>query len=99
MSNVTPELRCRLSELGRQVLVGRDEFVPPSFGVTAFPPGEVSSEVLGVDLPPGPVKGDLVQRHSAYLDRQVCLFADRGQGDLDARVVRRHALTALVGLV
>src|SRR5450631_1374857 len=99
MSGRYSRLRCRLIKLGRQVLVGRDEFVPPRFGVTVFPPGEVSSEVLGVDLPPGPVEGNLVQRHSAYLDRQVCPVADRGQGDLDGRVVGRDALTALVGLV
>ena len=50
-----------LADVGRQVLIGRDELVPPCLGVSAVTAGDVGGEILGVDLPPGPVEGDLVQ--------------------------------------
>jgi hypothetical protein len=46
--------RAELADLGRQVLVGRDELVPPRLGVASLTPGEVSGEILGVDCQPAP---------------------------------------------
>ena len=36
--------------LGRQVSIGRDEFIPPRLGVAALTPGEVGGEIFGVDI-------------------------------------------------
>jgi hypothetical protein len=49
-----------LADVGRQVLIGRDQLIPPRLGVAALAPGEVGGQVLGVDLPPGPEEGDRV---------------------------------------
>lgn len=57
-----------LADVGRQVLIRRDEFAPPSFGVAALAPGEVGGEILGVDLPAGSVEGDRVQWQAPDLD-------------------------------
>jgi AcrR family transcriptional regulator len=57
-----------LADVGRQVLIGRDQIVPPRLGVAALTPGEVGGEIFGVDLPPGPVEGDRVQGHAPDLD-------------------------------
>src|SRR5580692_814586 len=89
----------QLAEAGGQVLIGRDELIPPGLGVAALTPGEAGGEILGVDLPSGPVEGDLVQRHAPDLDDQDDLAAVRGQRGLDGLVVRRYPLPAQVGLV
>ena len=55
-------------------------------------PGEVRGEVLGVDLPPGPVEGDPVEWHPLDLDDEVGLVALGGVvvGDLGlSRVLAR----------
>ena len=56
-------------------------------------PGEVRGEVLGVDLPPGPVEGDPVEWHPLDLDDEVGLVALGGERGLDRRVERRRTLT------
>src|SRR2546430_677345 len=53
-----------LAEVGRQVLIRRDEFVPPRLCVAALTTGDVMGGIFGVDLPPGPVEGDLVEGHT-----------------------------------
>src|ERR1700722_16415251 len=90
---------CSLADAGRQALVGRDELVPSRRGVAGLVPGEVGGESLGMDLPPGPVEGNLVQGHTPDLDDQDGLAAVGGQGGLDSFVVRRYPLPARVGLV
>src|SRR5258705_13190691 len=67
------------SVLRRQLLIGRDELVPPRLDVAALTPGDVGGEAFGVDLPPGPVEGDLVQGQTGDLDDQDGLVAVGGQ--------------------
>ena len=85
-----------LADVRRQVLIGRDELVPPRLGVAALTPGEVGGEIFGVDLPPGPVEGDLVQRHAPDLDDQDGLAAVRGQRGLDDILVAWLARSLVV---
>src|SRR6266511_4106503 len=81
-----------LAEVGRQVLVGRVELVPPRLGVvTAISPGEVVGEIFDVDLHPGPVSGEQVQGHPPCFPDHHGLVAVGGQHDLGfvlARLVR-----------
>src|SRR5713101_3373315 len=88
-----------LMYVGRQVLIGRDELVPPRLGVAALTPGEVGGEIFGVDLPPGPVEADLVQGHAQDLDDQDGLVAVSGQCGLNGLVERLRAATLPPGLV
>ena len=47
------------SAVGRQVLVGRVEFVPSRLGVVAaFTPGEVVGEIFDMELHPGSIGGE-----------------------------------------
>jgi hypothetical protein len=46
-----------LADVGRQVLIGREELVPQRVDVAALTPGEVDGEIFDVDLYPGPVGG------------------------------------------
>src|SRR4051794_17620111 len=39
-----------LTDVGRQVLIGRFELVEPRLGVVALAPGDVCGEILDVDL-------------------------------------------------
>ena len=49
----------RVSAVGRQVLVGRVEFVPSRLGVVAaFTPGEVVGEIFDMELHPGSIGGE-----------------------------------------
>src|SRR6266849_8528780 len=82
-----------LAHVGCQALIGRDEVVPARLGVAALTPGDVSGEIFGVDLPPGPVEGDLVQGHALDLDDQDGLIAVRGQRGLEGLVERLRAAT------
>src|SRR6266851_3241688 len=82
-----------LMDVGGQFLIGRDELVPPRLAVVALTPGEVGAEIFGVDLPPGPVEGDLVQGHALDLDDQDGLVAVGGQCGLDGLVERLRAAT------
>src|SRR6266853_2212093 len=88
-----------LADVGRQVLIGRDELVPPRLAVATLTPGEVSGEIFGVDLPPGSIEGDLVQGHALDLDDQDGLVAVSGQRGLDSLVERRRTATPPPGLV
>src|SRR5260221_1872231 len=88
-----------LAEVGRQALIGRDELVPPRLAVAALTPGEVGGETFGVDLPSGPVEGDLVQGHAPDLDDQDGLAAVGGQRGLDGLVEWLRAATLPPGLV
>jgi hypothetical protein len=80
-----------LADVGRQVLISRNEFCPPRLGVAALTPGQVGGEIFGVDLPPGPIGGDPVQGHALDLDDQDGLAAVGGQRGLDNLVERRRA--------
>src|SRR4029077_10704735 len=73
----------RLADVGRQILVEWDEFVPARLGVAALTPGEIGGEILDVDLVPCSVEGDLVEGHALDLDGQESLVAVGGQRDLD----------------
>src|SRR2546421_5394388 len=88
-----------LADVSRQVLIGRDEFVPSRLAVAALTPAEVGREIFGVDLPPGPVEGDLVQGHAPDLDDQDGLVAVGGQRELGDLVERRHTLPLPIGFV
>src|SRR5216683_217551 len=81
-----------LADVGRLVLIGRDELVPPRLAVAALTPGEVSGEIFGVDLPAGPVEGDLVQGHALDLDDEDGLVAVSGKRGLDGLVERLRAV-------
>src|SRR6478609_12055621 len=89
----------RLVEVGRKVLVVRDEFAPARLGVAALTPGEVGGEIFDVDLPSGPIEGNLVERHAPDLDDQNGLLAAGGQRGLNGRVEWRRALSLAIGLI
>ena len=57
------------------------------------------SQVLGVDLPPGPVEGDFVEGHSLDLDDQGCVVAVGCERCLERLFERRNTLTLPIGLV
>src|SRR6266487_4994412 len=88
-----------LADVGRQVLIGRDELGPSRLGGAALTPGEVGGEVFGVDLPPGPVEGDLVLWHAPDLDDQDGVVAVGGKRGLEGLLERRHAVALAPGLV
>ena len=55
-----------LTDIGRQVLIGRDESGPARLnGSPRSRPARWAARVLGVDLPPGPVEGDPAARAKA----------------------------------
>jgi hypothetical protein len=64
-----------LAEIGRQLLIRKDELFPARPDIAGLPAGEVRGEVFGVDLPPGAVEGDLVHGHALDLDDQDGLIA------------------------
>ena len=66
---------CVLADLGRQVLIGRLELVPPRVAVAALTPGEVGGEILDMDLHPRPVGGEQAQGHAPFLGDQDRLVA------------------------
>ena len=80
--------RAELPDLGRQVLIGGDELVPPRLHVAAFTPGEVIGEMFDMDLHPGPIGGEQVEGQAALLDDQDRLVAGGGQRHLDDGLVR-----------
>src|SRR5439155_3930496 len=53
------------ADVGRQVLIRRDQRFPACLDVVGFTAGEVCGEVFGVDLPAGSEEGDLVQGHAS----------------------------------
>src|SRR5437762_4674627 len=95
---MTPAGR-RLGDVGRKVLIGRNELVPSRLRVAAIAPSHVSGEIFGVDLPSGPVVGDLVQGHASDLEYENGLVAVGGQCGLNGRVERWHATTLPVGSI
>src|SRR5713226_5462846 len=98
----TEPMPCRagtLADVGCQVLIGREELLPPRLRVAALTPGEVGGEIFGVDLPPNSVKGDLVKGQALDLDDQDGLVVVGGQLGLDGLVERLRAVTLPPGLV
>ncbi len=81
------------SDLGRQVLIFGHELAPPLLAVGALSPGDVCREILGMDLPPGAIGSDPVQRQAADFDNQDCLISIRSQRGIDDFVERRRAST------
>jgi dihydrofolate reductase len=80
---------CSSAEVGRQALIGRVELVPPRLGVVpALTPGEVVGEIFDMELHPGPVRGEQVQRHAPFLPDHDGLVAVGGQHGLDLLLVR-----------
>src|ERR1044072_5728277 len=67
------------ADVGRQVLIGRDEFFPACLDVVGFTASEVRGEVFGVDLPAGSEEGDLVQGDALDLNDQGGLGGVGGQ--------------------
>ena len=76
-------------KVGRQALVGRVDSIPSCLGVVAaLTPGEVISEIFNVELHPGPVRGEHVQRHPPLLPDHDGLVAVGRQHGLDLPLVR-----------
>jgi hypothetical protein len=44
-----------LVDVGRQILVGRQKFVPPRYGIAVLTSGDVGGEILDVHLDPGSI--------------------------------------------
>ena len=57
---VSTTLSAGSADVGRQVLIRRDEFFPACFDVVGFTASEVRGEVFGVDLPAGSEESDRV---------------------------------------
>src|SRR5215831_6513237 len=76
-----------LADVGCQVLIGRQELVPPRVGVAALTPREVGGEIFDMDLDPRSVGGELVQGHAPFFPDQDGLVAVGGQRGLDDLLV------------
>jgi hypothetical protein len=62
-------------------------------------PRKVGAKIFRVNMPPGPVREEQLDRHAACLDEQDGLVAVSGERGLNALVERRRALTLPPGLV
>src|SRR5262249_37619665 len=75
-------------------LVGRQELLPPGARVAARAAGEIRTEILDVDLDSRAVRGEQLDRHSAFLPDHSGLVALGGERDLYLTVFA----VALVGI-